>query len=503
MEEKYSSDELNKLANLSETQLANKMTLLANTIIDTIIVLAYMVEVIKGARTWGYIGMVACFAIAPLIVGWLTYKSNKEHATIRHIACVGYGILYGVVLFTTTNPLVFTYAIPMLIIATLYLDKKFLIRTGSVIVLMNVIDIVRKIVQGAKAEDLAVFEIQGIVMIIIAAYSMMMQSVSKKYQQINMARITLEKDKTAGILDNVLHYSGEMIGNIEQVSQHMGILSESVGDTLNAMSEVQSGAAETAESVQEQLQMTSEIQNYVQQVASAAAVIQENIGTTTEVIVTGKKCMEDLISFNDLSVETSSKVTQALDSFRDTTNQMNQITDLINSVASQTSLLALNASIEAARAGEAGRGFAVVATEISSLAGQTSSATSDISKLITEINEELATVISAINGMIEDNNKQAEAAGKTSSAFGTIVDNISAIKSQSENLSESIARMTDANQAIAMSVSTISAISEEVLAHSNATYATNEKNQEIVNSISGYVASLDEDAKYLSQQTGF
>lgn len=65
MEEKYSSDELNKLANLSETQLANKMTLLAITIIDTIIVLAYMVEVIKGARTWGYIGMVACFAIAP------------------------------------------------------------------------------------------------------------------------------------------------------------------------------------------------------------------------------------------------------------------------------------------------------------------------------------------------------------------------------------------------------------------------------------------------------
>lgn len=372
-------------------------------------------------------------------------------------------------MFTTTNPLVFTYAIPMLIIATLYLDKKFLIRTGSVIVLMNVIDIVRKIVQGAKAEELAVFEIQGIVMIIIAAYTMMMQSVSKKYQLINMARITLEKDKTAGILNNVLHYSGEMIGNIEQVSQHMGVLSESVSDTLNAMSEVQSGAAETAESVQEQLRMTSEIQNYVQQVASAAAVIQENIGTTTEVIVTGKKCMEDLI----------------------------------NSVASQTSLLALNASIEAARAGEAGRGFAVVATEISSLAGQTSSATSDISKLITEINEELATVISAINGMIEDNNKQAEAAGKTSSAFGTIVDNISAIKSQSENLSESIARMTDANQAIAMSVSTISAISEEVLAHSNATYATNEKNQEIVNSISGYVASLDEDAKYLSQQTGF
>ena len=64
---------------------------------------------------------------------------------------------------------------------------------------------------------------------------------------------------------------------------------------------------------------------------------------------------------------------------------MQSITQLINDVASQTSLLALNASIEAARAGEAGKGFAVVASEISNLAAKTKEATVNITAHSSEI----------------------------------------------------------------------------------------------------------------------
>lgn len=89
-------------------------------------------------------------------------------------------------------------------------------------------------------------------------------------------------------------------------------------------------------------------------------------------------------------------------SLSEKTHNIQNIADLINDIAEQTNLLALNATIEAARAGEAGRGFAVVASEVKELAGQTASATEQIGSQITEIIREMNTAVEAVSRIRDD-----------------------------------------------------------------------------------------------------
>lgn len=155
------------------------------------------------------------------------------------------------------------------------------------------------------------------------------------------------------------------------------------------MNEVNSGTVDSSNAVQNQLYKTEEIQTHIGDVENASRQISDNLFLTTKAIDEGQKHILQMSELTKQVDHAGNDVETSLKSFHETTAQMNSITELINNVADQTSLLALNASIEAARAGTSGRGFAVVASEISNLAWQTSEATKDINKLIGKVTTQL------------------------------------------------------------------------------------------------------------------
>ena len=487
------------ISNKKETALANHMVSLSVTIMDAVIALAYLMEGIKGHRDLPYTAIVMVLCIIPVALAWFFYSKDKSHWIIRYAVGLGFAVLYIFVLFTAANNLVFTYAIPMLLIVTLYMDKRYTALMGAGVVMVNVIDVIRQAVAGnINSENMPIFEIQILLMILVVAYIILTVRTSLAFQDINKLRITSEKDKTKDVLDTIINISGSMTKDIEVIADKMNVLNDSVTSTMEAMSEVQAGSQETAEAVQNQLLQTDEIQKCASEVENASKIINSSIATTMDAVTDGRNCMSEMNKLTDDSMKASSEVSVALKTFQETTGKMNQITDLINNVANQTSLLSLNASIEAARAGEAGRGFAVVASEISQLAGQTSGATENIVRLINDISNQLLKVENAVNNMIESNERQADAASRTGNSFNTIVNNIEEIKNQSVNLDRRLSNLNSANNVIVESVQTISAISEEVYAHTNVTYESNRQNQEITSNVADLVKSLTDSAKVLA-----
>ena len=162
---------------------------------------------------------------------------------------------------------------------------------------------------------------------------------------------------------------------------------------------------------------------------------------------------------------------------------MNTIVELISGIASQTSLLALNASIEAARAGEAGRGFSVVATEISYMASQTTEATVSITTLIDNVSGAISDVVNNTRQMIDGISTEKVSTKNTADSFKYIESNTFAIRDNVDKLTEHIKELEKANKEIVDSVYTISAISQEVSAHSNETFEAEESNVDILENI--------------------
>ncbi|MCR4989269.1 MAG: hypothetical protein K6A38_00190 [Lachnospiraceae bacterium] len=484
----------------NETRV-NKTAMTLFTVLTSIICIAYVIQIAKGEITVGRFLAVELSDLLPMIIGWVLYKMDSETTLIRHVMAIGYGIFYAIVCFSTTNTiLVFVYAIPMVLVTAMFDDIKLSATVGFGVSLIAVIHAIRfaslREWQDGAVADL---EIEVLIMILISVFSIV---VNKVITEINTSRVEFINEtgeKNEKMLKTVMEISGSLAEDVEKVSEMMDQLAESSQETLTSMVEVQTGTTDSAESVQNQLVKTEEIQDQIEKVTNTSENIVTNMNDTNEAIGEGRNNIKKLIDQSKISEEAGNSVIAEVEGLKTSTEQMETIISLIQSVASQTSLLALNASIEAARAGEAGRGFAVVASEISNLAGQTQSATENINGLIAGISKEIGEVVTAINSLVESNRIQNESALITSENFDKIVESTRKISDNSDELAVIVGKLHSANAEIVDSIQTISAITEEVSAHSTTTCETTESNQRTVSGVQTIVSNMLKSAEKLKE----
>ncbi|MGD1901127.1 MAG: GAF domain-containing protein [Geitlerinemataceae cyanobacterium] len=239
---------------------------------------------------------------------------------------------------------------------------------------------------------------------------------------------------------------GDLTVRAPVTEDEMGTLADSYNNTLQSLRriivQVQGAVAEvvnTSETSDESLiELSSQAQKQVEEISNAVGQIQAMVNFTEE---TAKNALEvetaietanqTLQSGDDAMNRTvegitdiRKTVTEAAKSIKRLTQSSQDIAkvvSLINNFATQTNLLALNAAIEATRAGEYGRGFAVVADEVRSLARQSGDATTEIEKLVQDIQEETKEVTLAMQMASEQVTRGTSLVGETRETLNDIV----------------------------------------------------------------------------------
>jgi twitching motility protein PilJ len=212
--------------------------------------------------------------------------------------------------------------------------------------------------------------------------------------------LTVRAKQTAGEIGTIAEFFNSIIESLRQlvtqVKKAAGQVNISVGENAGAIRELADEALKQAQEINHTLdsveQMTLSIQAVATSANQAAEVAHTAFATAEAGGVAMDRTVESIFNLRDTVTETATQVKLLGES----TQQISKVVSLINQIALQTNVLAINASIEASRAGEAGRGFTVVAEEIGQLAAKSAAATKEIEQIVESIQLETSKVVRAM-----------------------------------------------------------------------------------------------------------
>ncbi|MGO2355735.1 MAG: methyl-accepting chemotaxis protein [Marinomonas foliarum] len=257
----------------------------------------------------------------------------------------------------------------------------------------------------------------------------------------------------------------DMLADFSRVIANANLIVKEMNSTTVQLSQ---NAARTSDDAQRQRAETDMV----------AVSVTEMVGTVEDISRSMEMAASKAVSTQNNAREGQSKVNSAIERIRQLSDRLEgsvetvgalakesesigTVLNVIQGIAEQTNLLALNAAIEAARAGEQGRGFAVVADEVRALASRTHTATEEISDIIVTLQERTKSIVTLMEDCRQDGALSRDEAVMTGSVLEKIIHDVTEISEMAGSVSTAIDQQTIAANEISKNVDTIRDITED------------------------------------------
>ncbi|MDE3273904.1 methyl-accepting chemotaxis protein [Pseudoalteromonas sp. G4] len=281
-------------------------------------------------------------------------------------------------------------------------------------------------------------------------------------------RIHIDSNDEVGQLANHVNTFTDKLRNLLINTRDQSIQLDSASAELSRVSE---------ETHQEILQEKDEVDNVSTAVTEMAATVleisrnaqQANEGTDSvnELTSTGvslsNTAKEEMLTLS----EHIQKAAEVVSGLEQESNNIGSVVDVINSIAEQTNLLALNAAIEAARAGEQGRGFAVVADEVRTLASRTQESTDDIRNMISRLQQIAVQATQMMEQGKDQVSRSSEQTEQVLQAFTDISSSVTQVQDQNHQIATATEEQTVVAEDINNNLNSINALVNNTSDHAN------------------------------------
>jgi methyl-accepting chemotaxis protein len=282
--------------------------------------------------------------------------------------------------------------------------------------------------------------------------------------------LTVRAEVSAGEIGTVADFFNSIIESLRQIVTQV---KQSAVQVNSSLGENEAAIRHLADQALKQAEETTRTLDSVEQMTQSMQVVADRAGRAAKVARTASQTAEKGGAAMDLTVqnilnlrETVGETAKKVKRLGESSQQISKVISLINQIAMQTNLLAINAGIEAARAGEEGQGFAVVAEEVGELAARSSAATQEIERIVDSIQRETSQVVEAMEQSTAQVVEGTQRVEEAKQSLGQILEVSRQIDQLVQSISESTVSQVQTSEAVAKLMQEVASVSEQTSASS-------------------------------------